>query len=125
MGRYYSGDIEGKFWFGVQPSNDADFFGQTGEEPNYLNYYFNEDDKDEIKKGIDKCKQNLGKYETKINEFFDKHKEGYNDEMMEKELKIKTRKVKELLTWYARKILGEKILKCVEEKGECNFEAEL
>ena len=22
MGRYYYGDIEGKFWFGVQSSND-------------------------------------------------------------------------------------------------------
>jgi hypothetical protein len=27
MGRYYHGDIEGKFWFGVQSSYDADFFG--------------------------------------------------------------------------------------------------
>ena len=25
MGRYYHGDIEGKFWFAVQSSNDADF----------------------------------------------------------------------------------------------------
>lgn len=28
MGRYYNGDIEGKFWFGVQSSNDADFLVQ-------------------------------------------------------------------------------------------------
>jgi len=27
MGRYYNGDIEGKFWFAVQSSDDADFFG--------------------------------------------------------------------------------------------------
>ena len=26
MGRYYNGDIEGKFWFAVQSSDDADFF---------------------------------------------------------------------------------------------------
>jgi hypothetical protein len=31
MGRYYHGDIEGKFWFAVQSSNDADFFGCEGE----------------------------------------------------------------------------------------------
>ena len=31
MGRYYNGDIEGKFWFAVQSSDDADFFGQQGE----------------------------------------------------------------------------------------------
>jgi hypothetical protein len=30
-----------------------------------------------------------------------------------------------LVEWYARLELGEKILKCVEEKGECQFEAEL
>lgn len=27
MGRYYSGDISGKFWFGVQSSTDAENFG--------------------------------------------------------------------------------------------------
>ena len=29
-----------------------------------------------------------------------------------------------MLEWYARLELGEKILKCVEENDECNFEAE-
>ncbi|MDD5519573.1 MAG: hypothetical protein PHI84_02015 [Kiritimatiellae bacterium] len=27
MGRYYSGDVEGKFWFGVQPTSDLLEFG--------------------------------------------------------------------------------------------------
>ena len=27
MGRYYNGDINGKFWFAVQNSNCADRFG--------------------------------------------------------------------------------------------------
>ena len=27
MGRYYHGDIQGKFWFGVQSSSDASHFG--------------------------------------------------------------------------------------------------
>ena len=40
MGRYYSGDIEGKFWFAVQSSDDADFFVATGEHSNYFDYYF-------------------------------------------------------------------------------------
>ena len=31
MGRFYNGDIEGKFWFGVQESNDADHFGVEGQ----------------------------------------------------------------------------------------------
>ena len=28
MGRYYDGDIEGKFWFGIQDTSDGDFFGK-------------------------------------------------------------------------------------------------
>ena len=36
MGRYYEGDIEGKFWFGVQSSDDADFFGCEGRPPSVL-----------------------------------------------------------------------------------------
>ncbi len=32
MGRYYNGDIEGKFMFAVQSSDDADFFGVQGQE---------------------------------------------------------------------------------------------
>ena len=32
MGRYYGGDIEGKFWFGVQSSVDARHFGADPEE---------------------------------------------------------------------------------------------
>jgi len=27
MGRYYYGDIHGKFWFAIQASNDASYFG--------------------------------------------------------------------------------------------------
>ena len=33
--------------------------------------------------------------------------------------------IRDLLEWYARLDLGTKILKCVEEKGDCSFEAEL
>jgi hypothetical protein len=36
MGRYYSGDIEGKFVFGSQSSTAADRFGVEGHTPGYL-----------------------------------------------------------------------------------------
>ena len=52
MGRYYNGDIEGKFWFAIQSSTDADFFGVVGSEPSYLDYYFSEDNLKDIEKGI-------------------------------------------------------------------------
>ena len=55
MGRYYTGDIEGKFWFGVQDSTDADYFGVQG-EPRFYHYYFDTDDLPKIKEGIKKCK---------------------------------------------------------------------
>jgi len=35
MGRYYSGDINGKFWFGIQSSTDAENFGAIN-EPYYI-----------------------------------------------------------------------------------------
>lgn len=124
MGRYYSGDIEGKFWFAVQNSGDASFFGGEENEPNYMNYYFGKDDMRSIKKGVEKCIKELGIYKEKFDKFF-KESNGYNDEMLEKEFGISNEKVKKLLEWYARLELGEKIKKCVEEKGECNFEAEL
>lgn len=38
MGRYYSGDIEGKFWVAIQNSDAAERFGLTGYTPNYITY---------------------------------------------------------------------------------------
>lgn len=43
MGRYYSGDINGKFAFAVQDSDAADRFGMTGSQPAYLCYYYEEE----------------------------------------------------------------------------------
>jgi len=125
MGRYYSGDIEGKFWVAVQPSDDADFFGSTGEQPNHLEYYFSETEIDSVKGGIEKCKENLSPYLEKMKEFFG-NVNGYNDQMLMKELGIEDAIiVKNLLKWYARLELGEKILNCLFRKGECCFIAEL
>lgn len=51
MGRYYNGDINGKFWFAVQNSDDAEQFGASGSEPNHINYYA--DDLDGCKRRLD------------------------------------------------------------------------
>lgn len=124
MGRYFSGDIEGKFWFAVQSSNDADFFGSEGYQPPYLEYHF---DKDEhlktVNKGIEACKKELGSFKKQLDKFFKKN-EGYNNQMLEVELQLSAEKVKELLQWYARLELGEKIRDCLIKNGECYFEAE-
>ena len=60
MGRYYSGDIEGKFWFAVQRSDAADRFGVTGQEPGYLEYDFSKENLPQIKKELTKIKKTIG-----------------------------------------------------------------
>ena len=124
MGRYYNGDIEGKFWFAVQNSDDASFFGGQESEPNYINYDFDKSDMPSIKVGLEKCDRKLGDYKEKLDKFFEDNN-GYNEEMIVKKFKITEEKVKELLQWYARRILGEKIKKCVEKNDYCHFEVEL
>ena len=126
MGRYYNGDIEGKFWFGVQSSDDGDFFGSKGQEPNtFLNYHFTKDEHlKDIKKGIKECEKELGTWKEKLDKFF-KDNNGYNDKMIEDQIGLKKEKSKELLEWYARLELGNQILECVMKQGECSFEAEL
>jgi hypothetical protein len=124
MGRYYSGDIEGKFWFGVQSSDDASFFGGEECEPSEINYYFEKGDLPTIKKGLNECKKQLGEYKKQIDEFF-KDKPSYNDKQLSEYLKTTEIETEKLLKWYARQELGEKILKCVEEEDKCSFSAEL
>lgn len=124
MGRYYSGDIEGKFWFGIQSSNDASFFGGEEIEPNYLDYYFSKDDLPDIEKGVKKCQQELGENKEKLDNFF-RDNPTYSFKQVAKALNIKEGEVDNLLAWYARLELGEKILACVKKEGECSFEAEL
>ena len=60
----------------------------------------------------------------KLDKFF-KENNGYNDEMLEEQIGLKKDKAKGVLEWYARLHLGQKIKKCVEEKEQCSFEAEL
>lgn len=139
MGRYYSGDIEGKFWFAVQNSDDAIHFGGTydyideeGEvvdddnenEAVEMYFHFGKEDENTIKEGIEECVEKLGKYLDALDKFFEE-RDSYNDEMLSKHLGVGVLKVRELLEYYARLHLGLKIENCVGENGECNFTAEL
>ena len=121
MGRYYHGDIEGKFWFAIQSSDDADFFGSKGMHPNILEYHFDEDNLDDIKKGINECKEVLSNWKKKLDYYFEEN-DSFNNEKLKKQINLTD---PSMLEWYARLELGEKILKCVEEDGQCIFEAEL
>ena len=125
MGRYYSGDIEGKFWFGVQSSDDASFFGGEECEPNHIEYAFSKDnDWESVTMGLKKCLAKLGKNKKKLDDFFAKN-DSYNDERLAKAIGLTDTETKSMLEWYARLHLGEKIKKCLEEQDYCTFEAEL
>ena len=118
MGRYYSGDIEGKFWFALQSSDCADRFGVSGYQPSVLNYYFDEDNLEDVEEEIARIEQNLGDKIKVIEDFFES-KNGYNDEMLA-EAGISKHELSE----YADLGLGKKIRDCIKENGSCSFEAE-
>lgn len=124
MGRYYRGDIEGKFWFGIQSSTDASFFGGDAVEPQFITYLFTSDDLIDIQKGIERCNDKLGDDTSKLDAFF-KTNSSYDDAELSKKTGIPPKKLNEKLQWYARLALGEAIHQCVKEKGSCQFEAEL
>ena len=125
MARYYSGDIDGKFWFTVQNSDAADRFGVTGEQPSELYYYFKKDEHlDAVRTEITLIKDKLGKNLEKLNKFFET-KYGYTDRQLATYLGKSEKEVKLLLKDYADLILGNKILKQLETTGSCEFTAEL
>ena len=123
MGRYYSGDIEGRFWFAIQPSNAADRFGSIGYEPNYLEYYFDEDNLPKVQEELKKIEDVVSLEKIKkLDEFFNKVN-GYNDHILEEHgiLSIWN----EHKSDYADYRLGKQIKKYLLENKECNFQAEL
>jgi hypothetical protein len=131
MGRYYQGDIEGKFWFGVQSSDDANNFGgseielQDDDGEIYeLEYFFNKEDLESINEGIQTCITDLGEFKSKLDEVFSSSN-GYNPDVLAKQLGVAEAKYSTIMDSYARLQLGNKIKKCVEDNGECRFTAEL
>ena len=124
MGRFYSGDIEGKFWVGVQPSNSADRFGVKGYEPQYLEYWFQEDDLPAVQKELERIEKQFGEDFKKIEAFFS-GRQYYKDEELAEYLGTAEEFAKQLLREYADYELGKKIEKSIIENGECSFEAEL
>lgn len=122
MGRYYHGDIEGKFWFAVQSSCDGEYFGMEEQEPSHLPYY--SDDLDLAEEGVEECKAKLRGYLTIMRKFFNS-RSSYTDKSLAEALEVSEEKTAYLLKWYARLTLGEKIVKCIKEEGSCWYEAEL
>ena len=117
MGRYYNGDIEGKFWFAVQGSNCADRFGYEGEPPNYLEYYFDEEALPEVEAEIKRIEDAIDV--DKVEKCFE-GTDSYNRELLEKH-SVTDHEVSE----YADLLMGRQIRDCIKKEGQCGFTAEL
>jgi len=124
MGRYYNGDIEGKFWFAVQSSTAADRFGKDHLSPGYVEYWYDGDDLLGVEAEIKKIKETIGEENLKKIDAFFNDVESYNDEIMKKH-------GLDVSVWdkhksdYADLGLGMKIRDCLIEHNECSFTAEL
>jgi len=124
MGRYYSGDIDGKFWFGVQSSTAADRFGVIHSKPNYVDYYFDKGDNlEEVQEELKNIEEKVGlKNINALKDFFEKTN-GFNDKILMENgvLEIWQEHKKD----YADYLLGKEIEACLIEQGSCGFTAEL
>lgn len=119
MGRYYHGDIEGKFWFALQSSDSASRFGGETYEPSVINYHFGEEHLAEVLEEIKNIEDKLGSKYFVIVKFFEENN-GYNSKML-----LEAEISEAELSDYADLLLGRQIRDSIEENGQCDFEAEL
>ena len=124
MGRYYTGDIQGKFWVSVQPSDTADQFGGEAYTPETIEYYFDLSHLDAVMQRLLKIENELGVYRERLDKFF-KDCTGYTDEQVLEAIGCTVGEVNNLLRLYSDYLLGCQIRDCVLTKGECSFIAEL
>ena len=128
MGRYYSGDIDGKFWFAVQGSDASERFGGNGSQPEYTEYYFGENDLEDVELEIKAIEEDLGDVKQIFDDFFEKN-DSYNDEMLQNYFQemgkmVTLPEISSHLSEYADLGLGIKIRDCIKEQGGCSFQAE-
>ena len=117
MGRYYSGDIDGKLMFGVQNSNAADRFGVIGEQPYYLEYTFDDNELDRIGEELRKI---LTKLKGKRSAIARLLLNGYTLQD-----RLDAGVTEDDLSEYADLILGLQIRRCILQNDTCHFIAEL
>jgi len=118
MGRYYSGDIEGKFMFGVQSSAAGERFGAYEVDQGYINYVAPEDSLEEVEEEI-KNIESLPSIAL-IDKMFEELN-GYRD----KDLTVRGITKKDMEDW-ADLQLGRQIRDYIKKTGDsCYFQAEL
>jgi len=120
MGRYYNGDIDGKFWFGVQSSDDAEQFGAEAGDAGYIPYSVSE--LGPVKKRLYEIFEDLDMDPV----FWDIDNEGKDNEAFDREYLEYVDKHGDGKTGlWASLLLGLKIYHCVKDEGMCCFDAEI
>jgi len=88
MGRYYYGDIQGKFMFAVQPSDAGERFGayEIPQEPEFIDYAVSRKSYEDIKKELESILKSGAVQRVKHmwQELEKIGRNGYNDEDREK-----------------------------------------
>lgn len=155
MGRYYHTDngAEGKFMFGVQPSDDPAEMGMHEQDPQVINYYADEDDVPTITKKLDEQYDKLGVPKEQRIYSYDKYEEAikFEEDVLTDRVFIhvkaddtEARKKYGNITWcsskgndyvdyekegmaicLARVRLALDILSDIKKTGYCSLEAEL
>ena len=119
MGRYYTGDIRGKFMFAVQGSNAAESFGAFELERQVINYCILRGSYGHVRNKL-KHIESTGCLE-KIDEMFEKQG-GYNNDILKK-YGVSKKDLKN----YADYDMGKKIKKFFDDNpgaSELRFDAE-
>ena len=125
MGREYKGDIDGKMWTSVQPSNDADNFGVIGEPLGDLHYFFNGYDVENINRELTRCREAIGTDNLDImDRYYKEHRTESHQDVDDLKSKIGNTEYKKLEEYYSRLELGEQILACIRDNGTCSFSVE-
>lgn len=128
MGRYYDGDIEGKFIFAHQSSTVADRFGVEGTTPNYLDYYFDESNLEDLETELKNIEESFEEYATPILAYYELFGSGDDNEISFAEyLKKGGLQTMSSTQWseFHDYRIGRKILECIKAIGDCSFTVEL
>ena len=128
MGRYYNGDIEGKFMFAVQPSDAGERFGayEMPQEPEFIDYAVcRESSYDDISKELESI-LNSGAVKRVKHMWQELEKIGrdsYNDKDMEK-YGVSNEDMREYADW----LMGTRMIEFFDENPDRKhlyFNAEL
>ena len=135
MRRYYWGDIEGKFWFGVQSSTSAERFGKPLMEEDidddedgstYTDTWFEffTEDLPEVVAELNNIVTTMGPVYPRLHQFIRQYDNWTDQNILDSEL-ITPEEFQTHIANYADLVLGRKIHKSIKNLGQCIFSVEL